>query len=107
MPMARGRGFGLSSARGGNRGSFRGGQRGGSWRGGSWRGRGRGKGSGKPEDAPRREDDGTQLAERFERVKTNDEIDEKLGFGLVQEGEVKEGWLVNMHPVRSFFYRGT
>ncbi|KAE9408685.1 hypothetical protein BT96DRAFT_913819 [Gymnopus androsaceus JB14] len=95
--MARGRGFGLSSARGGNRGSFRGGQRGGSWR-GSWRGRGRGKGSGKPEDAPRREDDGTQLAERFEQAKTNNEIDEKLGFALVQEGMVKEGWLVNMHP---------
>ncbi|KAJ3917629.1 hypothetical protein F5877DRAFT_44306 [Lentinula edodes] len=92
--MARGRGFGLSSARGGNRGAFRAS----SYRGGSWRGRGRGKGKGKPEDAPKREDDGTQLAERFEAVKVSDEIDEKLGFGLVQEGVVKEGWLVNMHP---------
>ncbi|KAF9073524.1 hypothetical protein BDP27DRAFT_1417011 [Rhodocollybia butyracea] len=92
--MARGRGtFGLSSARGANRGASRGG-----YRGTSWRGRGRGKGSGKPENAPKREDDGTQLAERFEQVKINDEIDEKLGFGLIQEGAVKEGWLVNMHP---------
>ncbi|KAF5383469.1 hypothetical protein D9757_006181 [Collybiopsis confluens] len=92
--MARGRGnfSGLSSGRGGARGSFRG------YRGGSWRGRGKGKSSGKSENAPRREDDGTQLAERFEQVKINDEIDEKLGFGLVQEGVAKEGWLVNMHP---------
>ncbi|KAJ3733842.1 hypothetical protein DFJ43DRAFT_1131175 [Lentinula guzmanii] len=92
--MARGRGFGLSSARGGNRGSFRAA----GYRGGSWRGRGRGKGRGKTDDASRREDDGTQLAERFEQVKLSNETDEKLGFGSIQEGAVKEGWLVNMHP---------
>ncbi len=30
----------------------------------------------------------------------NDEVDEKLGFARIQEGGMKEGWLVNMHPVR-------
>lgn len=99
--MARGRGtFGLTSSRG--RGNFRGG---GSFRGGGWRGRGRGRGgakSGGP--APKREDDGTQLAERFERIALNDEIDEKLGFSKVEEGGRKEGWLVNMHAVRLFLY---
>ncbi|KAJ7171879.1 hypothetical protein C8R43DRAFT_1085118 [Mycena crocata] len=96
--MARGRGnFGLSSARGGARGSFRG-YRGGSWR-GSRGGRGRGRGGGKAGDAgPKREDDGTQLAEKFEEVRVYDELDEKLGFSRVQEGVRKEGWLVNMHP---------
>ena len=95
--MARGQGkFGLSSSRGRGRGSFRAGYRGGSsWRGG--RGRGRG---GKPGDAaPVREDDGTQLAERFEKVSQSDEVDEKLGFAKVEEGIRKEGWLINMHPV--------
>lgn len=97
--MARGRGtFGLSSARGSGRGrgSFRGFRAGGSWRGGRGRGRGGNKASG--DTAPQREDDGTQLAERFERVTINDEIDEKLGFARVQEGGRREGWLVNMHP---------
>lgn len=89
--MARGRGsFGLSAARGGNT-RFRGGFRG---RGG----RGRG-GFSKRNEGVRREEDGTHLAERFERVKLNDEIDEKLGFLAVQEGMAREGWLVNMHPV--------
>lgn len=100
--MARGQGtFGLSSSRGRGRGSFRAGYRGGSsWRGSSWRGgRGRGRG-GKPGDAaPVREDDGTQLAERFEKVSQSDEVDEKLGFAKVEEGLRKEGWLINMHPV--------
>ncbi|KAJ7293865.1 hypothetical protein C8J57DRAFT_1112502 [Mycena rebaudengoi] len=96
--MARGRGnFGLSSARGGSRGSFRGYRGGGSWRGG--RGRGRGRGGSKPgESGPKREDDGTQLEEKFEAVRVNDEIDEKLGFARVEQGLRKEGWLVNMHP---------
>jgi DNA polymerase epsilon subunit 1 len=98
--MARGRGsFGLSSARGRGRGSFRSGYRGGSWRGGRGRGRGGSKTAG--ESAPQREDDGTKLAERFEQVQLNDEIDEKLGFARVQEGGRREGWLVNMHPVSS------
>lgn len=100
--MARGRaGFGLSSARGGTRGrgNFRAGYRGGS----SWRGRGRGRGGARAGDtAPVREDDGTQLAEKFERAALNDEIDEKLGFARVQEGIKREGWLVNMHPVRCY-----
>ncbi|KDR79105.1 hypothetical protein GALMADRAFT_242970 [Galerina marginata CBS 339.88] len=97
--MARGQGsFGLSSARGrGGRGSFRaGGYRGGSsWRGGRGRGRG-GKTGG--DTAPVREDDGTQLAEKFERTAQNDEVDEKLGFARVDQGVKKEGWLINMHP---------
>ncbi|KAF8066745.1 hypothetical protein FPV67DRAFT_1496266 [Lyophyllum atratum] len=94
--MARGRGtFGLSSARGGDRGrgSYRG--RAASWRGG----RGRGRGGAKPGEAgPKREDDGTRLAEMFEKAALGDEVDEKLGFVRLQEGGRKEGWLVNMHP---------
>lgn len=94
--MGRGRGtFGLTPRTRG-RGPSRG-ARGGSWRGGRGRGRGAAKTPGDP--APVREDDGTQLTERFERVSLNDEIDEKLGFAKVQEGERKEGWLINMHPV--------
>ncbi|PPQ88162.1 hypothetical protein CVT25_005127 [Psilocybe cyanescens] len=97
--MARGGTFGLSSSRGrGGRGSFRsGGFRGGSsWRGGRGRGRG-GKANGDTAQ-PVREDDGTQLAERFERAAQNDEIDEKLGFSRIDQGLKKEGWLINMHP---------
>ena len=64
------------------------------------RGRGRGGSSTARSDAiPKQDDEGTRLAERFEQVKTYDEIDEKLGFFRVQEGPKKEGWLVNMHPV--------
>ena len=95
--MARGQGtFGLSSSRGRGRGSFRAGYRGGS----SWRGgRGRGRGGKSSDAAPVREDDGTQLAERFEKVSQSDEVDERLGFAKVEEGVRKEGWLINMHPV--------
>lgn len=93
--MARGRGnFGLSS-RTRVRGSFRGR--------GNFRGRGRGGSSvpknGNPDAAPVREDDGTALAEKFERVNLSDEVDEKLGFARAQEGPRREGWLINMHPV--------
>ncbi|KAG2004624.1 DNA polymerase epsilon catalytic subunit A, variant 2 [Coprinopsis cinerea AmutBmut pab1-1] len=91
--MARGRGnFGLSS-RTRVRGSFRGGR-------GGFRGRGRGgsKAGGNPDAAPVREDDGTQLAEKFEKIAVNDEVDEKLGFARIQEGPKREGWLINMHP---------
>ncbi|TFK70233.1 DUF1744-domain-containing protein [Pluteus cervinus] len=97
--MARGRGtFGLTSSRAGGRGynSFRGRS--------SWRGRGRGRGGSSSQaaagPAPKREDDGTQAAERFERVTVNDEVDEKLGFAKIEEGskqETKVGWLINMH----------
>lgn len=95
---ARSRGaFGQASRGGRGRGSFRGNFRGtSSFRGG--RGRGRGRGGQHNGPAPVREDDGTQLAERFEAIKVGDEIDEKLGFPLAQEGLRKEGWLVNMHP---------
>jgi DNA polymerase epsilon subunit 1 len=81
----------------------RGGFRGGSFRSrGSnfYRGRGRGRGgsAGAPVNAPTRDDEGTQLAERFEQVRLSDEIDEKIGFPRIQEGQKKEGWLINMHP---------
>ena len=94
--MARGgRGsFGLTSSRRG-RGSFRGYRGNTSFRGG----RGRGRGGSQGDSAPKRADDGTQLEERFEQVRLNDEVDEKLGFGRIQEGGRKEAWLVNMHPV--------
>jgi DNA polymerase epsilon subunit 1 len=97
MPPNRGS-FGLSSSRGRGRGSFRSNYRGsGAFRGG----RGSGRGTSRPAEnaTAQREDDGTQLAERFERVTLSDEIDEKLGFSRVQEGLRKEGWLINMHPV--------
>ena len=46
------------------------------------RGRGRGRGGGPSENinipAPKREDDGTNAAERFEQVAISDEVDEKL-----------------------------
>lgn len=47
--------------------------------------------------APARDDEGTQLAERFERVALEDEIDRKLGFELISEDPRREGWLINMH----------
>jgi DNA polymerase epsilon subunit 1 len=94
--MARGsRGsFGLSSARRGTRGGYKGN----SFRGGRGRGRGRGAG-GAGDSAPQRDDEGTQLEERFEKVRIGDEVDEKLGFARVQEGPKREAWLINMHPV--------
>ncbi len=98
--MGRGRGtFGLASNRGKRGSGARYGYRGNTtWRGG----RGRGRGAALPSDAPApvREDDGTQLVERFEKVSLSDEIDEKLGFSRVQEGSRREGWLINMRPVR-------
>lgn len=89
------------------RGNFSRGGRGASatrygYRGGGFRGRGRGRGRGGAPDTqlqPKREDDGTLLAERFEQVRLQDEVDEKLGFARVSEGAMKEGWLINMHPV--------
>lgn len=98
--MARGS-FG-STSRGGRGGgsSFRGGSSSFRSRGRSfYRGRGRGRG-GASANTPARDDEGTQLAERFEQVKLADEVDEKLGFPPVQDGPKREGWLVNMHPVR-------
>ena len=94
--MARGSGsFRRGNGRGGSRFGYRGNNT--SFRGGRGRGRGRG---GAPTDAPpQRDEEGNQLAERFEQVKTNDEVDEKLGFARVQEGPMRQGWLINMHPV--------
>ena len=82
-----------------SRGSFRG------FRGhSSFRGRGRGGSHGaKTDAAPKQDDEGTRLAERFEQVQVYDDIDEKLGFSRIQEGPKKEGWLVNMHPVECNF----
>ena len=93
--MARG---GFSSSRGR---SFRGG---GSFRsrGGGYRGRGRGRGgSNAPANVPTRDEEGNQLAERFEQVRLSDEVDERVGFPKIQEGPRREGWLINMHPVRA------
>lgn len=91
--MVRG-GFGSSRNRGFRRGgSFRS-------RGGGYRGRGRGRGgSNAPANVPARDEEGNQLAERFEQVRLSDEVDEKIGFPRIQEGQKREGWLVNMHPV--------
>ncbi|RPD65491.1 DUF1744-domain-containing protein [Lentinus tigrinus ALCF2SS1-7] len=91
--MARGTGNFRRGGRGTSRFGYRGNT---SFRGGRGRGRGRG---GAPADAQlQRDEEGNQLAERFEQVKTSDEVDDKLGFGRAQEGHVKEGWLINMHP---------
>ena len=99
--MARGN-FSGSTRRG--RGFSRFGYRGtGYARGGRGRGRGRGGGA-TTDNIPQRDEDGTQLAERFEQVRLQDEVDEKLGFARIQEGPVREGWLINMHPVSTKDY---
>lgn len=92
--MTRGSFAGSRRGRGSSRYGYRGN---GSFRGG--RGRGRGRGGAPAETQPQREDDGTQLAERFEQVRISDDVDEKLGFARIQEGTRREGWLINMHPV--------
>ncbi|KAI0946543.1 hypothetical protein AcW1_009982 [Taiwanofungus camphoratus] len=91
--MTRGSFAGSRRGRGSSRYGYRGN---GSFRGG--RGRGRGRGGAPAETQPQREDDGTQLAERFEQVRISDDVDEKLGFARIQEGTRREGWLINMHP---------
>ena len=94
--MARGASFGQ---RGRGRGYSRSNT---SFRGGRGRGRGRGGANVLPSDAqPKRDEDGTLLAERFEKVQLSDEIDEKLGFARMTEGK-KDGWLINMHPVSQY-----
>lgn len=42
--------------------------------------------------------DGSAVEERFQQVKERDEIDEKLGFHRLEQGETRQAWLVNMHP---------
>ncbi|KAG8844249.1 DNA polymerase epsilon catalytic subunit, partial [Serendipita sp. 411] len=88
--------FGLVPNRGRGRGGYRGGTRG--WNRGSFRGRGRGGSAQDKPSVPARGDDATHLEERFESVKIYNEIDEKLGFGPIEEGGKRDGWLVNMHP---------
>ncbi|KAL5483454.1 POL2 [Sanghuangporus weigelae] len=89
--------FGLSASRRA-RGSFRGYGRGAYFaRGGRGRGRG-GSNANAVVAIPTKDEEGTQLAERFEQTRINDEVDEKLGFARVQEGPRREGWLINMHP---------
>lgn len=99
--MTRGGTFGLVSSRG-NRSRFRGSNTHSRGRGGRGGGRGGNNSRGGPQThdvpAPMRDEDGTALEERFEQVRVNDEVDEKLGFGRVMEGPRREGWLVNMHP---------
>ncbi|WWC85914.1 DNA polymerase epsilon catalytic subunit A [Kwoniella dendrophila CBS 6074] len=88
-----------------SRGSFRGRGRGGGsntrFTGKRRSGRGGGVAYGIDRPAPNREDDGTAAAEKFEEIKIQDEIDEKLGFWRFEssraDGEEKTGWLVNMH----------
>ncbi|SNX82388.1 probable POL2 - DNA polymerase epsilon, calytic subunit A [Melanopsichium pennsylvanicum] len=43
-------------------------------------------------------EDGSAVEERFQEVKERDEIDEKLGFHRLEQGETRQAWLVNMHP---------
>ena len=69
------------------------------FRGGRGRGRGGGQQQGGADNQPQRDEEGTLLAERFEQVRVQDEVDEKLGFARVQEGPMRQGWLINMHPV--------
>lgn len=94
--MARG-----SGTRGSFRGNFRG--RSGGFRRGGSRGRGssttRTGGNGTTSTNDARQDEASKAAERLEKAKLEDEIDEKLGFRRFQEGPKREGWLVNMHPV--------
>ena len=81
---------------------FRGSRGGSSFRGQRGRGRG-GSSAARSNAAPKQDDEGTRLAERFEQVELYDDIDDKLGFSRIQEGPKKEGWLVNMHPVECRF----
>ena len=89
--------FGLTSRRG--RGSFRGSRGSTHFRGSRGRGGARGGSANASVSVPTKDEEGTQLAERFENVRLNDEVDEKMGFPKIQEGARREGWLVNMHPV--------
>lgn len=91
------RGF---NARGSFRGNFRG-RFGGFRRGGtSGRGRASNRNGGPSRATDARQDEASKAAERLEKAKLEDEIDEKMGFTRFQEGPQREGWLVNMHPVR-------
>ncbi|UZJ54409.1 hypothetical protein CBS101457_003729 [Exobasidium rhododendri] len=43
-------------------------------------------------------DDATSAEDRFREAAAQDEIDSKMGFERLDQGESKEAWLVNMHP---------
>ncbi|CBQ70431.1 probable POL2-DNA polymerase epsilon, calytic subunit A [Sporisorium reilianum SRZ2] len=43
-------------------------------------------------------EDGSAVEERFQEVKERDEIDDRLGFHRLEQGETRQAWLVNMHP---------
>jgi DNA polymerase epsilon subunit 1 len=43
-------------------------------------------------------DDATSAEDRFREAAAQDEIDAKMGFERLDQGESKEAWLVNMHP---------
>jgi hypothetical protein len=49
--------------------------------------------------APQHDDDGP-LAERFKRVRVNDEVSERLSFGCGRDGGRQERWLVNIYLVQ-------
>lgn len=66
--------------RGGGRGSFRGGTNGG----------GSGRGAARPPLPPK--------APTFETVENWDEVDDSLGFPLLDQGASREAWLVSMQP---------
>ena len=40
----------------------------------------------------------SQIEERFAAVRKHDEIDEKMGFFRLEQGETRQAWMVNMHP---------
>jgi DNA polymerase epsilon subunit 1 len=118
--MARGSGsrgtgtFGLTSSGRGNKYSSNTRFRGGRGRGGSnFRGRGGGRGgsnanggsNAKTDDNTATQTEGSMLEARFEEVAVRDEVDQKLGFPRLTEGLRREGWLVNMFPVRLLLLR--
>lgn len=43
-------------------------------------------------------DDATSAEDRFREAAAQDEIDAKMGFERIDQGQSKEAWLVNMHP---------
>src|SRR5258708_161646 len=81
------------------RGNFRG--RANSFRGRGNRGRGGATATSRGPTAVK-EDDGSKAEARFEQIRIEDEIDEKLGFRRYQEGPPREGWMINMRPVCVF-----
>lgn len=97
---------GFASRGSGFRGNFRG--RSGGFRGRGGRGRGGSLHTGgvpKPSANDARQDEASKAAEKLEQAMLEDEIDAKLGFARFHEGPKREGWLVNMHPVRLQIHR--